>query len=289
VKKFDTSICGGSTTNYWYETAALTSGTDLATCKAACDLLEDECMEFMLDAGSCKGYSGKCTSSAGTSDQHIYERVPCCYWTSPTEIQLDGVCANREETTMNGAANSGNSYDFTILNNNNANYDLQSCHKLCAEYADNCQSFGYKSSDSTACNLYLQGVCTATAGDGTTDLYARSDFKEFPYITTNVCTHRYLIYEDPVKVHECKELTDDGELACVRDGVYYSLDEVGGIGLANFACGVTADVGAFGGDTGGNKTVFADGAITTDLLCAAECTAARDYCQWYTWDNTASG
>jgi hypothetical protein len=165
-------------------------------------------MEFHLDtsAGACTAYSGKCAyaASGGTTDW-IYERVPCCYWTSPTLIEADGICANEALSTMNGGASS---HDLGIIENNNAVYDVQSCHKLCAEFDSNCQSFAYYKTDSSLCKLYLQGVCTATAdANNYQDLYARSDFKEFPRTTDALCTHKYLIYEDPIKVHECKELT----------------------------------------------------------------------------------
>jgi hypothetical protein len=133
--------------------------------------------------------------------------------------------------------------------------------------------------------LYLQGVCTATV-DGTAaqSLYARSDFKEFPRVTDALCTHKYYVYEEPIKVHECKELTSLGD--CVQLGIYYDKDVEG---LVGEACGVTDTTGVFGGHTGGNTTVYADGVIASDAACATECTNARDYCHWYTFDDSAGG
>jgi hypothetical protein len=107
--KHATSTCGTGaedTTTASLVDGSNTAATDLDTCKAACDLLEDDCMEFYLDtsAGACSGYSGKCANEAGAATDFIYERVPCCYWTSPTLIETNGICANEDESTMNGGA-----------------------------------------------------------------------------------------------------------------------------------------------------------------------------------------
>jgi hypothetical protein len=191
--KHDSSTCGTGAEDTTTDSHA--SGADLAACITACDALEDDCMEFHFDASAaaCTSYSGKCANEAGAATDFIYERVPCCYWTSPTLIETNGICANEDESTMNGGAAA---YDFTILENNNADYTLQSCHKLCADYDDNCQSFAYVHTGTSGCKLYLQGVCTATVDGGSTqDLYARSDFKEFPRVTDGLCTHKYYVYE----------------------------------------------------------------------------------------------
>lgn len=41
----------------------------------------------------------------------------------------------------------------------------------------------------------MQGVCETTVdGTASQDIYARSDFKEFPRIDTGECTHFYTHY-----------------------------------------------------------------------------------------------
>jgi hypothetical protein len=89
-------------------------------------------MEFTFDstANTCAYYSGKCTlaDSSDTKD-FVYERVPCCYWTSPTLITADSLCSNEAESTMNNKAAAAwtTGYEFSILYNDNVNYDKHSC------------------------------------------------------------------------------------------------------------------------------------------------------------------
>jgi hypothetical protein len=112
----------------------------LTNCMTGCDAWEDMCMEFTFDssANTCVYYSGKCTleASGAASKDFVYERVPCCYWTSPTLIDADSLCANEADSTMNGVAagayNTG--FEFSIIYNDNVNYDKESCQKLCVEF-----------------------------------------------------------------------------------------------------------------------------------------------------------
>jgi hypothetical protein len=46
--------------------------------------------------------------------------------------------------------------------------------------------------DGTLCHLYKNGVCTFLT-DATSDVFARSDFKEYPRTDTGVCTHKYYV------------------------------------------------------------------------------------------------
>jgi hypothetical protein len=117
------------------------------------------------------------------------------------------------------------------------------------------------------------------------DIYARSDFKEFPRTLTGVCTHKYIVYEDAIKVRQCKELAGPIDAAdtfseCVYKGVYYTPMFDG------FTCGTTDEPGAFGGNTGGNTTVVP--AITTTSDCADACSQSRQRCQWYSFVSTAA-
>jgi hypothetical protein len=153
VKKFAKSTCGG-TADEKGTTTTLSSSTSLEACSKACDLLEDDCMEFYHEstANTCEAYSNKCTF-VDTTDQKdaIYERVPCCFWTSPTLIETDSLCGMETDSTINGAAGM---YDYTILDNNNVNYNIQTCHQLCVDFDNNCQSFAFVK-DGTGCKLYM--------------------------------------------------------------------------------------------------------------------------------------
>jgi hypothetical protein len=64
-------------------------------------------MEFYFDddtVKTCTYYSNKCTFVDTTNiKDSIYERVPCCYWTSPTLIEVDSLCGMETDITMNGA------------------------------------------------------------------------------------------------------------------------------------------------------------------------------------------
>jgi hypothetical protein len=95
-------------------------------------------MEFYHEstANTCEAYSEKCTS-VDTSDQKdaIYERVPCCFWTSPTLIEVDSLCGMEGDSTINGVTDQHN---FVILDNNNVAYTIQTCHQLCVDFDNNC-------------------------------------------------------------------------------------------------------------------------------------------------------
>jgi hypothetical protein len=140
--KFDSSTCGGNgNVDGNYET--LTDLTATATadpgatprekCYNACAALGDDCFEFVLsvDAGTgaltaCTGYSGHCTLNAATAQDKVYRKVPCCYWTTPTLVIADSLCANKAEATMNGANSA--TYEFTSATHNlGVAYNKMSC------------------------------------------------------------------------------------------------------------------------------------------------------------------
>jgi hypothetical protein len=153
IMKYATATCGGTATADSYgSTGSITvdgtsggaAATTLAECKAGCDLLGDKCFEFYFDddtSKTCTYYSGKCTETgtANVKDQ-IYQRVPCCYWTSPTLITADSICANEAEVTMNNkaAAAWSTGYEFGIVYNDNVAYTKESCQKLCVDFEENC-------------------------------------------------------------------------------------------------------------------------------------------------------
>jgi hypothetical protein len=126
----------------------------------------------------------------------------------------------------------------------------------------------------------LNGICTKGT-DVTKDIYARSDYKEWPRTTATVgeCTHVYevngfSVYEDAIKVSHCKELAGPAVVTdtfseCVYKGVFYDTQFTG------FNCGTTTSTATprdFGGNSGGNATVVT--AATKDL-CEAACSQAR--------------
>jgi hypothetical protein len=117
-------------------------------------------MEFTFDssANTCVYYSGKCNleASGAASKDFVYERVPCCYWTSPTLIDANSICANEADSTMNNkAANAWTTgYEFGIDYNDNVVYTKETCQLLCVEFAENCQGFAFVKTGNT-CKLYM--------------------------------------------------------------------------------------------------------------------------------------
>jgi hypothetical protein len=119
VEKYDTATCGGTSANYG-STGTITGGTSFSLCKSGCDALGDRCMEFYFDddtTKACTYYSGECTKTVAAAKDSIWERVPCCYWTSPTLITADSLCSNSAEATMNNKADAtwNTGYEFTKL------------------------------------------------------------------------------------------------------------------------------------------------------------------------------
>jgi hypothetical protein len=120
--KHAASTCGGANSQTSTDLTATITGAgntvSVETCKDACFALGDDCYEWYInDAGdACTAYSGFCDFAAGATNDKIYHKIPCCYWTSPTLVIADSLCANKAEATMNGA-NSAN-YEYTSAADN---------------------------------------------------------------------------------------------------------------------------------------------------------------------------
>lgn len=107
---YTNTACSGA--NSLIETIHNGDGT-AATCGGLCASNPD-CNQFWIDttiatdtASKCKIYTGTCTYTYGATDGSIYQAVPCCYWTSPTELypgEAKG-CTNDADATINGSDN----------------------------------------------------------------------------------------------------------------------------------------------------------------------------------------
>jgi hypothetical protein len=130
--KLENFNCGGAAGagGYGYQTAM--SSTTLDTCKTECKNLNDECMEFHFTGSACTAYSHECTAATYTAGEYVYQKEPCCYWTSPVKIIDESDCGNETDPTMN---DSGGPYSFT-----GGGYTEQTCQQLCVE-KEGCESF----------------------------------------------------------------------------------------------------------------------------------------------------
>jgi hypothetical protein len=81
--KYDTSTCGGLSKHLEVDITPV-ADPSYDTCAAACTALGEECQEFVFDSVllTCAAYTGFCSSEVST-DSKVYERVQCCYWTTP--------------------------------------------------------------------------------------------------------------------------------------------------------------------------------------------------------------